>query len=547
MIRRLYFNLLVVMLLLPSFVSVCAQQTKKNNKPKQHISKNLEAKSDEKYIFKIIKREANQEVNIGGVKIFDLPIFRFDDFVFTDSGDMFYYGYAKGGRAIFKNELPLAYPGKNFSGTTIYQEQSPYGGGVDYNRSPKLIAVSRGGDVLFEVNNIAQINGINYSFYSIVFNDKLIFDAEALSRKENDPNDHTDRITQPRVLGFTETNEYVIQVIHKKWVSVLDQEGKKILDNAGNPTFRFEENPKYLVNGVLVDAEPENIEKNLLPQSPVVKTGITPNFIMSKVFGRKIEAGLDDDISTYTRQTHYGQIRYNRKRQVALLLNSSAFDWPAQGPKVAQAIILATPKTVTPNPTLPQPGDIVVYRDQKSPGVFSPNYSHVAVIVEGGIKDNHDGTATIIKVRGKWGPYGVCSHDPDNSIYGKKWTVWRRKRKVNVADLLRRNELDIKRVDGKPYCFLTDKGREIYHTGPYNYALTLEDFKKYVDSNGLTGYILELEKPVDYYDCRGFVFGNKRACLAGTQKTWIFDQTNMILTDGYEQITTAMHSGGNAK
>ncbi len=43
-------------------------------------------------------------------------------------------------------------------------------------------------------------------------------------------------------------------------------------------------------------------------------------------------------------------------------------------------------------------------------------YPHVAVIVEGGVKQNPDRTVTITKVRSKWDGGEVYDHDPTVSF-----------------------------------------------------------------------------------------------------------------------------------
>ena len=65
----------------------------------------------------------------------------------------------------------------------------------------------------------------------------------------------------------------------------------------------------------------------------------------------------------------------------------------------------------------PEVGDIVIYRD------LDRTISHSGVI----IATRPDGTVT--RIRSKWGAMGVYTHDPNDSIYGESWTVWRAKRK----------------------------------------------------------------------------------------------------------------------
>lgn len=217
--------------------------------------------------------------------------------------------------------------------------------------------------------------------------------------------------------------------------------------------------------------------------------------------------------------------------------------------KPAQALIPACVregKTDDKEP-LPEPGDLLTYQTTDS------KYAHVAVIVEGGIKRNPDGTTTITKVISKWGGGAVYEHDPNDSPYGKKWTVWRRNKKPNNCEAQKCNWLEFYNpalltqlttaiTCDKNLCYLTDKGNIIHsETTPQPLGRTDEKYSEYPSA-----VRVELPSRPGLYDCRGFVFGRKEHAIAEKFPLRINfweNQIQKIIDDGYTQIDSKYTKG----
>lgn len=185
---------------------------------------------------------------------------------------------------------------------------------------------------------------------------------------------------------------------------------------------------------------------------------------------------------------------------------------------------------------LPEPGDIVLYPDGDG------GYKHVAVIIEGGIKLNSDGTVTITKVRSKWGSDAVYDHDPNvTRSYGKIWTVWRRNKKSASCEAEKCNWLrtggcnffNSDEVTRKSGCYKTDKDRDISPGGHLNPVTE-------PPGTGLPPGV-EMVKPQppedpSSYDCRGFVFGRRLNVINDYYNIFTRHQVQEILDDGYSQL-----------
>ncbi len=196
-----------------------------------------------------------------------------------------------------------------------------------------------------------------------------------------------------------------------------------------------------------------------------------------------------------------------------------------------------------------EPGDIVMYY---SKGSLSPtmSYPHVAVIIEGGVKQNSDGAMTITKVRSKWDGGAVYDHDPNDNPYGNNWTVWHRNKKPpncmpEECNWLERNpnETDTLSDCGKKFnCLLTDKGRVIYGLGGIAPSITDEYPSRYPSAKRVDPRIgVEISESIKQillsYDCRGFVFGQKKYKFAEYAVPYTFSsQVQEILDDGYTQV-----------
>ena len=201
--------------------------------------------------------------------------------------------------------------------------------------------------------------------------------------------------------------------------------------------------------------------------------------------------------------------------------------------------ILATPTNMKPENTLPQPGDLVVYQNEKK------EYNHVAIVME--VKP---GTAIVTKVRSKWGSWGLYDHDPNQTRdYGIHWTVLRRRQrklfqpeKPEYSTALPWFPEDKNWVVKSDF-FETDKGRAIYPgqlPDPSPASSQAMDLirKAHLDT------VREIEPPTQAYDCRGFVFGNKREPIAGYWwyfRTW--NQVQEILEDDYDKIPAKDSAG----
>jgi hypothetical protein len=77
---------------------------------------------------------------------------------------------------------------------------------------------------------------------------------------------------------------------------------------------------------------------------------------------------------------------------------------------------------------LPEPGDIVIYKGTE--GETKGQIIHSGVITA----VRPDGTVT--QVKSKWQAMGLYLHNPNESVYGNSWTVWRAKRKDGSSNNL---------------------------------------------------------------------------------------------------------------
>jgi len=186
----------------------------------------------------------------------------------------------------------------------------------------------------------------------------------------------------------------------------------------------------------------------------------------------------------------------------------------------------------------PKPGDVVLYSDSNG------SYAHAAVIIEGGVKQNSDGTTTINRVRSKWGADAVYDHDPNvTRSYGKNWTVWSRNNKPESCKsgnrFLECNSLrtaDCSHPEsGKSgqWCYKTDKDRDIFPGGKLN---PVDD----PPGTGLPpGVVMVNPQPKEdpsSYDCRSFVFGQRFAVITDYYNVFVRHQVQEILDDGYTQL-----------
>jgi hypothetical protein len=192
---------------------------------------------------------------------------------------------------------------------------------------------------------------------------------------------------------------------------------------------------------------------------------------------------------------------------------------------------------------LPESGDLITYQ------VRGDKYAHVAVIIEGGVKKNSDGTVTITRVRSKWGGGAVYDHDPNQTIsYGTNWSVWHRNKKPNYCKAEECNWLKVEQCHSWELglgdnCFITDKGNNIYHggcpvkpTGILGRECNLDDATFVTSEHPLPGVDrVELPENRLAYDCRGFVFGHKWSAISEFYLG--SNQIQTILDDGYIQLS----------
>ena len=188
-------------------------------------------------------------------------------------------------------------------------------------------------------------------------------------------------------------------------------------------------------------------------------------------------------------------------------------------------------------PLKPSTGDLVLYWDDTGENI------HVAEIAENGVKDNGDCTATVILVVSKWGDYGVYSHDPDDSIYGKHWTV--EHRKIGDNSLLE---------DGGDY-FTSYRQHEIYPCPTGQSIFACKPASKYTSAQalsqinhkcpGLSLYISQVAEPSTTYDCRGYVFAKSQVRIPPRYGFLNTDQIREILHDNDYTQVPAHHTGGH--
>ncbi|NJM45128.1 MAG: hypothetical protein HC860_02380 [Alkalinema sp. RU_4_3] len=180
--------------------------------------------------------------------------------------------------------------------------------------------------------------------------------------------------------------------------------------------------------------------------------------------------------------------------------------------------------------TLPEQGDIVIYRASNGNGAIT----HSGVIT--GVRP--DGTITQIK--SKWGGQGLYLHDPNDSVYGKSWTVWRAKRK----DGSRNNLLIVRPTRKFPLNlangYYTDKDRLIttFLTG-YAEEGDAKSIKEHIQNHKGKSPIVELEPPTTNYNCHGFTFTGGRQAVPPTQVQYILND------NGYFLIKVVLDSDGN--
>ena len=227
-------------------------------------------------------------------------------------------------------------------------------------------------------------------------------------------------------------------------------------------------------------------------------------------------------------------VKLNNEGQVAVVADFAGKDHKGQ-----PCILLATPTNVKPKSQYPEPGDLVVYQNEKN------EYIHVAVVTE--VKT---GTATVATVRSKWGSWGLYDHDPNQTIdYGKNWTVWRRKQrkqfqpeKPELSTALSWFPASENNVIDADF-FETDNQTAIYSGSLEDPAPTSAQAMSIIKKARLNN-VKEIEPPTTAYDCRGFVFGKKREPIAGYWwYFWSWNQVQEILDDDYEKIPAKDSTG----
>jgi hypothetical protein len=199
----------------------------------------------------------------------------------------------------------------------------------------------------------------------------------------------------------------------------------------------------------------------------------------------------------------------------------------------AQALIPIPPRPMD-CPMTPAPGDIVLYLDANG------GYIHVARITPNGVQMNPDGTATVTQVISKWGEFGVYEHDPDDTNYGKNWTVWH-------SPLPGDHSLSLD--NGHLY---TVKQTQIMSCAdsfctPYQ-LVTPEQAESQINAQckGLYSHLIvdPAHPPSPAYDCRGYVFFYGRVGIPDTYLFW--NQVDEILRDYQYCPVPAKHTGGHS-
>ena len=338
---------LYVFALLISLVPSLRAQTTNRNKPRaalQNSSKTIPSKTD--YAYKIIaKREAGKETTIGGVKIKEFDDNWLSQFVLAENGDIIFRAYTNRGAALFKNNQALAYPGKTFPGSTVSDGENFY---------PLVLAVSRDGDVLFQVKNRYHgKNGSDYLGPVIVLNDKVVCEPWAVQ----DPDDHTDRIVRlaPPQAGFTESGQYAMGVEYRKYTPRLDEKGHQFKDSTGKLIFDISDTLKYLVGGSIVDERPEIVEQRLDARMRVGPTGIPIKSLFQRIFGIDVDSFAD--IGPHHLSVASGLlVLRNHTGQIAVMLGTlrnGAWLPVRRGASGGQAVVLATPTNVKPEDDTP--------------------------------------------------------------------------------------------------------------------------------------------------------------------------------------------------
>jgi hypothetical protein len=193
---------------------------------------------------------------------------------------------------------------------------------------------------------------------------------------------------------------------------------------------------------------------------------------------------------------------------------------------------------VTTCPTLPTPGDVVVY--------FGPGGAivHVAVIAPDGVQKNPNGPATVVKVISKWGDWGVYGHDPDDTLhYGKEWAVYHTARGSNRLRELANGQYE------------TDKQDPISLVRPDDSRVTETEVKEILD-HSCPGLYERLDRHPEFppqewplFDCRGYVFADGKVRINQVGDDWntygVADQVIEVLHDNLYCPVPAKHTGGH--
>jgi hypothetical protein len=204
----------------------------------------------------------------------------------------------------------------------------------------------------------------------------------------------------------------------------------------------------------------------------------------------------------------------------------------------SQALISVADIVRNTNDLKPQVGDIVIYRDISNAGI-----THSAVITS----VRPDGTVT--QVQSKWGTQGLYLHDPDDSIYGKSWTVWRARRKDGSSSNLLRSGRYCPTVIPCVDAYYTDAAIKqdgtldesdgnavVWSTMIQMSGLKLDSGEK----ERVEAYLRThpnpqlVESPTKNYNCHGFTFTNGKGYIKPQHAQKILDD------NGYFQIKASI-------
>jgi hypothetical protein len=180
----------------------------------------------------------------------------------------------------------------------------------------------------------------------------------------------------------------------------------------------------------------------------------------------------------------------------------------------AQALISACVSDVKADDKepLPEPGDVVIYRASNG------NIIHSGIIT--GVRP--DGTVT--QVESKWQAMGLYIHDPNESVYGMSWTVWRANRKDGShSNLLKKGRY---RLWVKWYTDSAVKQDGTLDTNDVNDSVAdysviggmpaNSEFRKRVEDYVHSHKIQTVAPRNRNYNCHGFVFANGEESIDDT-------------------------------